>query len=111
MTRDHACQGTIARRDFIRMGVAGAGAALLPGALSFAAEEGEGKTDVWVLHGTDKKMPDWPSSEKPIPQFTYQAPAGTEYLRMIVLDAGLLAGAMLVFFMLSFVSFLRYDVR
>ena len=34
-----------------------------------------------------KKMPDWPSSEKPIPQFTYQAPVGTEYLRMIVLDA------------------------
>jgi uncharacterized protein (DUF362 family) len=55
MTNDCASQGAIARREFIRMGVTGAGAILLPGTLSSAAETGEGKTDVWVFHGTNKK--------------------------------------------------------
>jgi len=65
------------------------------------------------VHGTDKekKMPDWPSSDKPIPRFAFTPPAGTEYLRLIVLDAGILAALTLVFLMLSFVGFLRYDVR
>ncbi len=54
MTEHHASQGTIARREFIRMGVAGAGAVLLPGTLASAAKGG-GKADVWVLHGTNKK--------------------------------------------------------
>jgi len=30
---------------------------------------------------------------------------------MVVLDAGILCALVLVFFMLSFVGFLRYDVR
>ncbi len=55
MTNDCASQRAIARREFIRMGVMGAGAILLPGTLSSAAETGEGKTDVWVFHGTNKK--------------------------------------------------------
>lgn len=54
MTKDRDIQRTVARREFIRMGVAGAGAMLLPGTLAFAAKGG-GKADVWVLHGTNKK--------------------------------------------------------
>jgi len=63
------------------------------------------------IKGTDEKMPDWPTRERPVPRFTYTGPAGSEYFRMIVLDAGILAAVTVVFFMLSFVGFLRYDVR
>ena len=63
------------------------------------------------IHGTDKKKPDWPSSDKPVPKFAYTAPARADYLGMVLLDAGILAGLTLMFFMLSFVAFLRYDVR
>lgn len=56
MTKDRDIQRTVARREFIRMGAAGAGAVLLPGTLAFGAEaKAGGKTDVWVLHGTNKK--------------------------------------------------------
>ena len=63
------------------------------------------------IHGTGKKMPDWPSKDRPIPQFAYVPQAEKECLPMIVLDAGILCALVLVFFMLSFVGFLRYDVR
>ena len=48
---------------------------------------------------------------KPIPSFYYVPPAATEYLGMVAADAGVLAGMMALFFMLSYVKFLRYDVR
>ncbi|MBL7133571.1 MAG: DUF362 domain-containing protein [Phycisphaerae bacterium] len=56
MTRKHASQRAVARREFMRMGVAGAGAMLLGETLALGAEpKAGGKTDVWVLHGTNKK--------------------------------------------------------
>ena len=63
------------------------------------------------IHGTDQKMPDWPSDDYPAPQFAYTPPSGTEYLHTVIVDAGIMAGVTLVFFLLSFVAFLRYDVR
>ena len=51
--RHHCTDGHISRRGFLGMGVAGGGAILLGDRLSLAAEAGA-KTDVWVLHGTDK---------------------------------------------------------
>jgi len=44
----------IGRRDFLGMGVVGGGAMVLGGRLA-SAEAGGAKTDVWVLHGTDKQ--------------------------------------------------------
>lgn len=49
--------------------------------------------------------------QKPIPQFVFEPAPGREYLKMAGPDAGILAGMAALFFMLSYVSFLRYDVR
>lgn len=48
---------------------------------------------------------------EPIPSFYYVPPAGGDYARKVVVDGGILAGLMLVLFMLSYITFLRYDVR
>ena len=48
---------------------------------------------------------------KPVPVFKYEPPAGTAYIREIILDVVILAGVTLLFFMLSYMTFLRYDVR
>ena len=52
MASKHVLGREVSRRNFLGMGVAGGGALLLGGRLVGAAEA---KTDVWVLHGTDKK--------------------------------------------------------
>ncbi|MGB2821597.1 MAG: DUF362 domain-containing protein, partial [Phycisphaerae bacterium] len=52
MANEHAFDGEVTRRGFLGMGVAAGGAVLLGGRLALAAEA---KTDVWVIHGTDKK--------------------------------------------------------
>jgi len=52
MSYEHACATGLTRRGFLGAGVVGGGALLLGGRVALAAE---GKTDVWVLHGTDKK--------------------------------------------------------
>lgn len=49
--------------------------------------------------------------KKPVPVFSYVPPAGSEYFREVALDAGILVGMTLLFFMLSYLTFLRYDVR
>ena len=49
--------------------------------------------------------------KKPVPLFVYTPPAGTDYLREVVVDAGLIAGMAVLFFMLSYLAFIRYDVR
>ena len=62
--------------------------------------------------GTGEDMPKWPSEDRPVPVFqAREAPTTNEYMRATMLDAGILAGLTLLFSMLSFVSFLRYDVR
>jgi len=60
---------------------------------------------------TDRNF-DW-AKETPgaPPAFVYTPPAGSEYAKAVLLDAGILTGMALVFLMLSYVSFLRYDVR
>jgi ABC-type transport system involved in multi-copper enzyme maturation permease subunit len=49
--------------------------------------------------------------KKPIPLFTYVPAAGMDYLRSVAVDAGIIVGLGVLFFMLSHVAFLRYDVR
>ncbi len=47
----------------------------------------------------------------PVPSFLYAPPAAGDYAKMVAIDAGILAGTALLFFMLSYITFLRYDVR
>jgi len=57
---------------------------------------------------------DWRKPENrigPIPVFTYVPAAGSDYLKEAVLDAGILAASAVIFFILSYLSFRRYDVR
>jgi len=48
---------------------------------------------------------------KPVPSFYYVPPGAREYLGVVATDGGVLVGMMVLFFMLSYVRFLRYDVR
>lgn len=48
---------------------------------------------------------------KPVPVFYYIPAAGKEYVKAGVLDGGILAGVLIFIFMISYVAFLRYDVR
>jgi len=52
MAHGHLSDRRLTRRGFLGVGVAGGGVVLLGDRLARGAEE---KTDVWVLHGTDKK--------------------------------------------------------
>jgi ABC-type transport system involved in multi-copper enzyme maturation permease subunit len=69
--------------------------------------------DGYELDHNGKSAPRWikENRKKPIPTFAFAPPAGREYFREALLDAGILAGAALVLFLLSTVAFLRYDVR
>lgn len=63
---------------------------------------------------TGKHAPTWrnPDNRKnPVPAFQYEAPATGEYLAAAAVDIGLLLAAVVVFFMLNYFAFLRYDVR
>jgi hypothetical protein len=59
-----------------------------------------------------QQPPPWDKNRlKPVPEFAYAPPAGGDYVRLAAADAGILAGMAVVFFMLCYASFLRYDVR
>jgi ABC-type transport system involved in multi-copper enzyme maturation permease subunit len=60
--------------------------------------------------GVGKKVR-WSAQRKPFPKFNYQPAALGAYVRPVLLDAALLVVFTIVFFMLSFSAFLRYDVR
>lgn len=49
--------------------------------------------------------------DNPLPKFNYVPPAGSDYARMVAPDVGILIGMIVIFFMLSYLKFLRYDVR
>ena len=55
MAGKQAFDREVTRRGFLGMGVAAGGAVVLGDKLALAAGAAAGKTDVWVLHGTDKK--------------------------------------------------------
>ena len=64
------------------------------------------------LDNEGENPPPWVESRQaPIPEFVYTPPAATEYLKMVMVDFAVLTGMAVVFFMLSTVRFLRYDVR
>ncbi len=48
---------------------------------------------------------------KPVPAFRYVSPAAREYLEMAAVDTGILAVLTVLFFLLTYLTFLRYDVR
>jgi len=48
---------------------------------------------------------------KAVPEFRYVRPAPRDYLSTVATDGGILAAMGVLFFMLSYVTFLRYDVR
>jgi len=59
-----------------------------------------------------KPPPPWnKSKQKPVPEFHYVPAPPREYVRAATVDGGILLGGVFVLFMLSFVTFLRYDVR
>jgi ABC-type transport system involved in multi-copper enzyme maturation permease subunit len=60
----------------------------------------------------DDKMKRWEEDlNKPLQKFQYTPPPAPSYLKGIAMDAGLLACEAIIFFMLAFFRFLRYDVR
>jgi len=59
-----------------------------------------------------ERPPPWVKSrQKPLPKFAFTPSAGMDYVRIVLVDTGILAGMLVLFFMLSYVTFLRYDVR
>jgi hypothetical protein len=61
-----------------------------------------------------KRAPSWgnpANRKKPFPVFKYEPPATSEYVKTVAVDVSILGAATVLFFMLSYVSFLRYDVR
>lgn len=66
----------------------------------------------YQLDNEGKRAPSWKKKRlKPVPVFVYAPPAAGDYVKAVAVDAGLLAGLAILFFLLSFVSFVRYDVR
>lgn len=64
------------------------------------------------LEHDGEEAPAWDENRpQPIPEFAYVPPAGTQYLKIVLVDAGILAGMIAIFFLLSVARFLRYDVR
>ena len=59
-----------------------------------------------------KDLGPWTDTRRePLPRFHYVPAAGMEYVQTIAVDTGILAGLVIVFFMLAYARFLRYDVR
>jgi len=59
-----------------------------------------------------KRPPSWDKQRaKPMPEFIFTPSAQSAHLKRCVADGGILVGMTVVFFMFSYVSFLRYDVR
>ena len=49
--------------------------------------------------------------DKPVPSFNYVPAAARDYVAKVAVDCGILAGLTLLLFLLSYVKFMRYDVR
>lgn len=59
-----------------------------------------------------ENAPSWQENRTaPPPEFAYAPPAGSDYLKVVAADVGILAGMLVVFFMMSYLAFLRYDLR
>ena len=68
--------------------------------------------DYEIEHG--ERAPRWSdpkNRKKPIPMFAYSPPPPGEYLSAAAVDMVILAACVVLFFMLSYMAFLRYDVR
>ena len=68
----------------------------------------------WNQYQLDNQMPpyDWGTHwTEPFPEFRPKSSDQYSYLQGAIVDAGLLAGLTIVFFLISYVRFIRYDVR
>jgi ABC-type transport system involved in multi-copper enzyme maturation permease subunit len=78
--------------------------------MEYALEEMQALTEYQIQHKGEWRS--WAEiRKKPIPVFNYVPAAGMDYLRSVAVDAGIIVGLGVIFFMLSTVAFLRYDVR
>ena len=69
------------------------------------------RVERYLLDNEGERL-DWRNrTDHPVPVFTYVPAAGSDYLKEAVLDAGILAASAVIFFILSYLSFRRYDVR
>jgi ABC-type transport system involved in multi-copper enzyme maturation permease subunit len=51
------------------------------------------------------------TKQNEMPAFKFTPPAGEEYIDSLIVDSAILIGLVIVFFMLSYLAILRYDVR
>ena len=58
-----------------------------------------------------RKHPWYKYKDDPQPQFNYVKPAAGDYTSIVLIEGGIMAMMAVVLFMLSYVAFLRYDVR
>ncbi len=49
--------------------------------------------------------------DRPVPTFAYEPASASTYAPMVAVDGGILVGMSIVLFMLSYLMFIRYDVR
>jgi len=77
----------------------------------YAYDESQ-ELEQYELEHEGKTKGSWAGNRlKPIPEFHYVPAPARDYVLMVAADAGILAGMVMVFFMLSYARFLRYDVR
>ena len=77
----------------------------------YAYDEWEAINQYELEHRGDSQGPWHEHRVKSVPIFYYVPPAARDYARLVALDGGILAGMALLFFMLGYMKFLRYDVR
>ena len=78
---------------------------------NYAHDEWHARHEYEMAHKGKSSGPWHKTRKNAVPTFHYVAAAADEYARMLVVDAGVLGGMTVVFFMLSVLTFLRYDVR
>ncbi len=78
--------------------------------MEYAYDEHQKTLQYYIEHDTHPG-PWFERRTDDIPRFTYQPGQGISYLGTVAVDFGLLAGMAVLFFMISYMKFLRYDVR
>ena len=71
---------------------------------------------IWMIEELIRTKDEWPDNwpatrQNPLPLFQYKAPLTADLLKAVSVEAGILAALVVLLFMMSTMSFLRYDVR
>lgn len=72
--------------------------------------------EIWMIEELIRTKDEWPdhwpaTRQNPLPLFQYKAPLTADLLKAVSVEAGILAALVVLLFMMSTMSFLRYDVR